>query len=106
VPHARLSEIHPDWPKVAWIDSDVNFERDDIMDETRHALAHYDVVQMWSHAQDMGPENEPLPDMGRFRFFFPHRASARPRARRRLQETTRSRLAISTWTATRRRPGG
>jgi hypothetical protein len=60
---ARLSEIHPDWPKVAWIDADVNFERDDIMDETRHALEHYDVVQMWSHAQDMGPDYIPLPDV-------------------------------------------
>lgn len=62
---ARLSELHPDWPKVAWVDGDVNFERDDIADETRHQLEHHDVVQMWSHAQDMGPDNEPLDDMAR-----------------------------------------
>lgn len=60
---ARLSELHPDWPKVAWIDADVVFERDDIADETRHQLEHYDVVQMWSRALDMNAENEPLPDM-------------------------------------------
>lgn len=57
---ARLSEIHPDWKKVAWVDADVNFERDDVADETRHQLEHYDVVQMWSYAQDMNSENEPL----------------------------------------------
>jgi len=60
---ARVSELYPDWPKVAWIDADVNFERDDIMDATRHELEEYDVVQMWSNSLDMGPENEPLPDM-------------------------------------------
>ena len=62
---ARLSELYPDWPKVAWVDADVNFERDDVMDDTRHALEHYDVVQMWSVAQDMDPHGEPLPNMSR-----------------------------------------
>lgn len=57
---ARLSELHPDWPKVAWIDADVNFESDDIMDSTRHELEHYDVVQMWSRALDMDANGEPI----------------------------------------------
>jgi len=57
---ARLSELHPDWPKVAWIDGDVTFIRDDIADETRHALEHYPLVQMWTHAQDMGPDHTPI----------------------------------------------
>lgn len=60
---ARLSELHPDWPKVAWVDGDVVFERDDIMDETRQALEHYDVVQMWSRAMDMSHDNEPIGTM-------------------------------------------
>jgi len=57
---ARLSELHPDWPKVAWVDGDVTFVRDDIADETRHALEHHPIVQMWSHAQDLGPDHAPI----------------------------------------------
>ena len=57
---ARLSELHPNWPKVAWVDADVTFVRDDIADETRHALEHHPIVQMWSHAQDLGPDHTPL----------------------------------------------
>lgn len=60
---ARLSDLHPDWPKVAWIDADVVFERDDIMDETRHMLEHYDVVQMWSRSLDMNADGEPTGTM-------------------------------------------
>lgn len=60
---ARLSELHPDWPKVAWVDADVNFERDDIMDETRQQLEHYDIVQMWSRAMDMNNDGEPVGTM-------------------------------------------
>lgn len=60
---ARLSELHPDWPKVAWVDADVNFERDDVMDETRHQLEHYDVVQMWSRSMDMNVDGEPVGQM-------------------------------------------
>lgn len=60
---ARLSELHPDWPKVAWIDADVNFESDDVMDSTRHELEHYDVVQMWSRSLDMDSNGEPTGTM-------------------------------------------
>lgn len=57
---ARLSELHPDWPKVAWVDADVSFIRDDIADETRHVLEHYPIVQMWSQAQDIAPDHTPI----------------------------------------------
>ena len=45
---------------VAWIDADVKFSRPDWAQETLQLLQHYDVLQMFSHAQDVGPDYEPL----------------------------------------------
>lgn len=45
----------PDWRYVAWIDADVKFEAG-ALEKTYHALQHFDVVQMWSHATDFGPD--------------------------------------------------
>ena len=45
---------------IAWIDSDVTFARPDWAQETLQLLQHYDVLQMFSHAQDVGPNYEPL----------------------------------------------
>src|SRR6202035_3379899 len=44
---------------VAWIDADVKFNRPDWAQETMQLLQHYDVLQMFSHAQDVGPDYEP-----------------------------------------------
>jgi hypothetical protein len=55
-----LTQIDPDWEYVAWIDGDVHFQRHDIIEETAHQLQHYDFVQMFSHAIDMGPNMNPL----------------------------------------------
>lgn len=43
----------------AWIDADVTFARADWAYETLQQLQHYDVVQMFSHAQDVGPKFQP-----------------------------------------------
>lgn len=53
----HLTAKCPDWRYVAWIDADVKFEPGAI-EETAHALQHFDVVQMWSHAIDLGPNDE------------------------------------------------
>ena len=45
---------------VAWVDADVAFSRPDWAAETVHQLQHYAVVQMFSHAQDLGPAYEPM----------------------------------------------
>jgi hypothetical protein len=45
---------------IAWIDADVKFNRPDWAQETLQLLQHYDVLQMFSHAQDVGPNYEPL----------------------------------------------
>lgn len=43
----------PNWTKIAWVDADVRFVRDDWVDETKHALEHYAAVQMWSEYMDV-----------------------------------------------------
>jgi hypothetical protein len=75
--HLQLRTTHEIWHKenalnlliqrlpaeakyVAWIDADVKFSRPDWAQETVQLLQHYDVLQMFSHAQDVGPNYEPL----------------------------------------------
>lgn len=55
-----LCQLDPQWEYVAWVDSDVHFQRHDIIAETAHQLQHYDIVQMFSHAIDMSPTMQPF----------------------------------------------
>jgi hypothetical protein len=55
-----ITRLPHDWKYVAWVDADVSFARPDWVDETLHMLQHHDVVQMFSIAQDMGPNHEPF----------------------------------------------
>lgn len=45
---------------IATLDADINFTRPDWAQETLHLLQHYKVLQMFSHAMDLGPNDEPL----------------------------------------------
>lgn len=49
-----------DWKYVAWVDGDVYFQNDNWATETLHALQHYNLIQPWSEAIDMGPNGESL----------------------------------------------
>ena len=51
-----ISRLPADWEYVAWVDSDIEFARPDWVVETIHQLQHYKMIQMWSHAQDLGPD--------------------------------------------------
>lgn len=55
-----IRALPSDWQYVAWIDADVSFARPDWVQETLHQLQHYHILQLWSHAQDLGPNNEPI----------------------------------------------
>jgi hypothetical protein len=57
IQHAR--RLYPDMKYVAWIDADIQFARPDWAQETLHQLQHFAWVQMFSHAQDLGPAAEP-----------------------------------------------
>lgn len=57
---AHATRLDPGARYFAWIDADVQFSRPDWAQETIEQLQHYDIVQMFSHAQDLGPCQEPL----------------------------------------------
>lgn len=49
----RVLSQHAEAEYIAFVDADISFIRHDWADETRHALQHYDVVQMWREAYDL-----------------------------------------------------
>ena len=51
-----------DWQQVCWLDSDVHFVRPNWVGECIHQMQHYDALQMFSHARDLGPNYEMLPE--------------------------------------------
>lgn len=57
---AHVASERPDAEYFAWVDADVTFVRPDWAYETLQQLQHYDVVQMFSDAQDVGPKFELL----------------------------------------------
>jgi hypothetical protein len=56
-----ISRLPLDVKYIAWIDADIIFTRPDWCQETLHQLQHYKIIQLFSHAQDVGPRYEPLP---------------------------------------------
>src|SRR5216684_3252537 len=57
IQHAR--RLYPDMRYVAWIDADIQFVRPDWAQEALHQLQHFEFIQLFSHAQDVGPNGEP-----------------------------------------------
>lgn len=55
-----LTRLPANWKYVAWIDGDVAFARPNWVGDTIHQLQHYRLVQMFSTAQDLGPQYQPL----------------------------------------------
>ena len=53
-----ISRLPADWKYVATADADIAFRRPGWATETVHALQQYDVVQPWSDAYDLGPNDE------------------------------------------------
>lgn len=51
-----ISRLPTDWRYVAWLDADIEFLRDDWVEETVHQLQRYQVVQMFAQALDMGSD--------------------------------------------------
>jgi len=56
-----LTRLLPlDAEDIAFMDADTHPVRNDWADETQHQLQHFQVVQMWSEAEDLGPNFEGL----------------------------------------------
>lgn len=51
-----------DWQQIAWIDGDVHFVRPNWVSECIQKLQHYDFLQPFSQARDLGPNYEMLPE--------------------------------------------
>jgi hypothetical protein len=53
-----IARLPDNWSYVAWLDADIMFRDPHWAGETIHALQHYDVIQPWSDAYDLGPKGE------------------------------------------------
>ena len=56
--NVALKRIPKDAQYIAWVDADVRFERPDWPSETIEKLQHHSIVQMFTHAIDLGPNYE------------------------------------------------
>lgn len=60
--NAGVAHLPDNWQQVCWLDSDVVFARPNWVGECIHKLQHYAFLQMFSHARDLGPNYEMLPE--------------------------------------------
>lgn len=72
----HLTETHPNWKYVAWIDADVEFANwegnHSWFNETIRALHHFKVVQLFQNAIDLGPNGEALHTHTGFAYSYRH----------------------------------
>lgn len=57
-----VSHLPHDWKQICWLDSDVHFLRPNWAGECIHKLQHFSFLQMFSHARDLGPNYQMLPE--------------------------------------------
>jgi hypothetical protein len=74
-----IARLPCNWQCVAWIDADVHFVRPDWPMETVQQLQHYDIVQLFSEAQDLSPTFHPF---ARYRSFASSYVEGIPRLSR------------------------
>jgi hypothetical protein len=55
-----IQHLPEDWEYVAWIDTDIEFQNKNWVRNTLDQLQPYDIIQMFSHAIDLGPNGESL----------------------------------------------
>src|SRR5271154_2042756 len=57
-----VASLPHNWEQVCWLDSDIHFLRPNWAGECIHQLQHVGCLQMFSHARDLGPNYEMLPE--------------------------------------------
>ncbi len=57
-----VQHLPDNWQQVCWLDSDVHFVRPNWVGECIHKLQHFAFVQMFSHARDLSPDYQVLPE--------------------------------------------
>lgn len=65
-----LARLPIGWKYVCWIDADIEFTNHDWVVDTMHALQHYHIVQMFSHAIDLGPEGQHIQTQNGFMWSY------------------------------------
>ena len=65
-----IQSLPADWQYVAWVDPDISFARPDWVGETIQQLQHYKFVQMFSQANDLGPNYESIKSYTSFGYCF------------------------------------
>lgn len=55
-----VQHLPADWEYMAWIDTDIEFQNKNWVDDTIHELQTYDIVQLFSHAIDLGPRGQAM----------------------------------------------
>jgi hypothetical protein len=58
--NVAVQHLPADWEYVAWIDADIEFQNKDWAQETIEQLQTYKIVQLFSHAIDLGPKEETM----------------------------------------------
>lgn len=53
-----ISKLPHDWKYVAWIDADIEFERQDWIEGTLQKLQEFPVVQLFEEGHDLGPNGD------------------------------------------------
>jgi hypothetical protein len=55
-----VQNLPDDWEYMAWVDADIEFQNKNWAQDTIEQLQVYDVVQLFSHAIDLGPRAETM----------------------------------------------
>lgn len=58
--NTAVLHLPPDWEFMAWVDTDLHFQNLNWAEETISKLQIHPIVQMFTHAIDMGPNGEAL----------------------------------------------
>lgn len=68
--NAGITRLPRDWKYVAWIDADIDFVRPDWPEEIVHTLQHYEVIQCFQSAVDLGPDGEVIKAFESFMYSY------------------------------------
>lgn len=71
-----VSMLPKHWKYLAWLDADIEFEDEEWVEKTIESLETYDVVQLFSHIQYLGPNKERLKKDRSFGYMY--RKSGKP----------------------------
>jgi hypothetical protein len=58
--NVAVNHLPSDWEYMAWIDADIDFHNKNWVLDTINQLQHYSIVQLFSHAIDLGPDDETM----------------------------------------------